>query len=141
MGPTSLFLWMQYENITAGAGVWVGFSRVETTAEAIAALMLASLSSAFTITVVDSILVTRTHGQSLDFAASLQSFCWGLQVSTCKQHVLHTCEYRNCEPPRESRKYSCASTLLPMLAALRRDFPVKQGVHDLEHRHGLSSDP
>ncbi|CAK0782156.1 hypothetical protein CVIRNUC_005589 [Coccomyxa viridis] len=64
-----------------GAGVWVGFSRVETTAEAIAALMLASLSSAFTITVVDSILVTRTHGQSLDFAASLQSFCWGLQAA------------------------------------------------------------
>ena len=42
--------------------------------------MLASFTSAFSITVVDSILVTRTHGQSLDFAASLQSFCWGLQV-------------------------------------------------------------
>ena len=43
--------------------------------------MLASFTGAFSITVVDSILVTRTHGQSLDFAASLQSFCWGLQVS------------------------------------------------------------
>ncbi|CAL5221093.1 g3223 [Coccomyxa viridis] len=63
-----------------GAGVWVGFSRVQTTSEAIAALMLASFTSAFSITVVDSILVTRTHGQSLDFAASLQSFCWGLQA-------------------------------------------------------------
>ena len=69
-------------NIFEGAGVWVGFSRVQTTAEAIAALMLASFTSAFSITVVDSILVTRTHGQSLDFAASLQSFCWGLQVSS-----------------------------------------------------------
>ena len=68
---------------TAGAGVWVGFSRVQTTSEAIAALMLASFTSAFSITVVDSILVTRTHGQSLDFAASLQSFCWGLQVGLC----------------------------------------------------------
>ncbi len=60
--------------------MWVGFSRVETTAEAIAALMLTSFTGAFSITVVDSILVTRTHGKSLDFAASLQSFCWGLQV-------------------------------------------------------------
>ena len=56
------------------------FSRVESTAQAIAALMLASFSEAFSITVVDSILVMRTHGQSQDFAASLQSFCWGLQV-------------------------------------------------------------
>ena len=66
--------------------MWVGFSRVDTTAEAIAALMLASFTGAFSITVVDSILVTRTHGQSLDFAASLQSFCWGLQVSRQLSH-------------------------------------------------------
>lgn len=64
----------------AGVGVWAWFSRVESTAQAIAALMLASFSEAFSITVVDSILVMRTHGQSQDFAASLQSFCWGLQV-------------------------------------------------------------
>ncbi|EIE26997.1 Biopterin transport-related protein BT1 [Coccomyxa subellipsoidea C-169] len=63
-----------------GIGVWVGFSRVQDTPQAIAALMLASFSEAFSITVVDSILVMRTHGQSQDFAASLQSFCWGLQA-------------------------------------------------------------
>lgn len=63
-----------------GVGVWAGFSRVENTTQAIAALMLASFSEAFSITVVDSILVMRTHGQSQDFAASLQSFCWGLQA-------------------------------------------------------------
>lgn len=76
--------------VGAGCGVWVGFSRVQTTAEAIAALMLASFTAAFSITVVDSILVTRTHGQSLDFAASLQSFCWGLQVRTCTSHDTST---------------------------------------------------
>ncbi len=65
----------------ADIGVWVGFSRVQDTPQAIAALMLASFSEAFSITVVDSILVMRTHGQSQDFAASLQSFCWGLQVT------------------------------------------------------------
>ncbi|CAL8469006.1 g8547 [Coccomyxa elongata] len=63
-----------------GVGVWAWFSRVESTAQAIATLMLASFSEAFSITVVDSILVMRTHGQSQDFAASLQSFCWGLQA-------------------------------------------------------------
>jgi hypothetical protein len=60
--------------------VWLGFSRVQTTAEAAAALVLTSFSEAFSITIVDSVLVTRTHDQSLDFAAGLQSFCWGLQV-------------------------------------------------------------
>ena len=64
----------------AGSAVWLGFSRVQTTAQAAAALVLVSFSEAFSITVVDSVLVTRTHGQSLDFAAGLQSFCWGLQV-------------------------------------------------------------
>ena len=43
--------------------------------------MLASFSESFSITVVDSILVMRTHGQSQNYAASLQSFCWGLQVT------------------------------------------------------------
>lgn len=61
--------------------------------------MLASFSEAFSITVVDSVLVTRTHGQSLDYAAGLQSFCWGLQVTppvTC-YYPLHAGERDPCQ--------------------------------------------
>lgn len=53
---------------------------VVTTEQAIAALMLVSFTESFSITVVDSIVVVRTHSQSQDFAASLQSYCWGLQA-------------------------------------------------------------
>ena len=75
----------------AGSAVWLGFSYVHTTAQAIAALMLVSFSEAFSITVVDSVLVTRTHDQSLDYAAGLQSFCWGLQVPVFEPVAINRC--------------------------------------------------
>ena len=74
----------------AGVGIWIGFSQIRTSAHAIAALMLGSFSEAFSITVVDSVLVTRIHGQSLEIAASLQSICWGLQVRFFPEHLPQT---------------------------------------------------